>query len=221
MIKETVLFQNREEAGQAIGKALAHYKGKDGIVFAIPRGGVEIGYYAACELQMPLDVVIPKKIGAPSNPEFALAAVMDEGTIFFNPSVPKHQLPQDYLSSEIKKKIMEIKTRMFLYRGNKEIPDVKNKFVFIMDDGVATGATLFAALNYFKKQSPAKIIAAVPVAPLDTLKKLQRAADEVVCVHSPSLFFSVGQFYADFHQVSDDEVLHYLHLHDETMRRRI
>ncbi len=220
MIKETVLFQNREEAGQAIGKRLAHYKGKDGIVFAIPRGGVVLGYYAARELQIPLDVVIPKKIGAPTNAEFALAAVMDDGTVFLNPSAPKHQLPQDYLSSEIKKKIDEIKARMFLYRGNKEIPDVKDKHVFIIDDGVATGSTLFAALNYFEKQSPAKIIAAVPVAPMDMLKRLQRAADEVVCVHSPSLFFSVGQFYADFHQVSDDEVLYYLRGHEEFMRRK-
>lgn len=221
MIKDTLLFKNREDAGKLLGEKLGTYADKNGMVFAIPRGGVVVGFYAAQRLKLPLDVVIPKKIGAPTNAEFALGAVMEDGTLFTNPSVPKNQIPQNYMAEETQRKILEIKARMALYRGNKNIPDVKGKIVILVDDGIATGATIFAALNYFKKKSAQKIVVAVPVAPADTLKKLQREADDVFCVHAPSLFFSVGQFYEDFHQVSDDEVLHYLHLHDEAMRRRI
>lgn len=218
MIKNAVLFHDREEAGRLLGGKLESYAGKNGIVFAIPRGGVAVGFYAAQHLKMPLDVVIPKKVGAPSNPEFALGAVMEDGTFFLNPTAPKSQMQEKYLAAEIKQKINEIKRRMTLYRGDKVLPDVSGKIVIIVDDGIATGATVFAALNYFKKKMPLKTVVAVPVAPADTIIRLQKMADDVCCVSSPELFFSVGQFYEDFHQVSDDEVLYYLQ-HNEELRR--
>lgn len=221
VIKQAALFQNREEAGKLLGKALRQrYAHRDGILFAIPRGGVVVGFYAAQELNIPLDVVIPKKIGAPSNPEFALGAVMEDGTVFVNPSVPKNPLSQAHINAEAGKKINEIKTKMTLYRGEKPYPDIKHKVVFVVDDGIATGSTVFAVVHYFKKQKPRKIVVSIPVAPTDTIKRLQRVADDMMCLHVPDSFFAVGQFYVDFHQVSDDEVIHFLRLQDEFMREK-
>lgn len=221
MIKRVTLFENREEAGKLLGKSLKqNYALADGIVFALPRGGVAVGYHAARELSVPLDVVIPKKIGAPSNPEFALGAVMEDGTVFINPSVPQSQFSSSHVKAEAEKKIREIKLKMILYRGEKPFPDIKGKAVFIVDDGIATGSTVFAALHYFKKRRAGKIVVSVPVGPADTIKRLQREADDVVCLHVPHDFFAVGQFYADFHQITDDEVIHYLHLKDAMMREK-
>lgn len=211
MIKQATLFENREEAGKRLGELLQQRFAKtDGVVFAIPRGGVAVGFYAALSLQVPLDVVIPKKIGSPSNPEFALGAVMEDGTVFMNPSVSRTEFSRESVQSEISSKIAEIKMKMALYRGGRPFPDVRRKTVFVTDDGIATGSTVFAAVQYFKKLCADKIVVSIPVGPADTIKKLQRVADYVVCLHVPDLFFAVGQFYADFHQVSDEEVIRYL-----------
>jgi predicted phosphoribosyltransferase len=172
-------------------------------VLAIPRGGVPIGAYIARELGFPIEVALSKKIGHPTNPEFAIGAV-SIGSLDVDHNLP---VPQEYIDKEVAKIQEELKRRYQLFMGDKKPTDLENKVVIIVDDGIATGHTLLATIALVKKQKPGKIVIAVPVAPPSAINEFEPLVDEMVCLLAPSGFYAVGQFYEDFQQVSDAEVI--------------
>ena len=204
-----VLFKNQISAGEKLAKNLGKYKNKDAIILAIPRGGVATGYGLAKKLNLPLDIIVTRKIGAPNNPELAIGAVGEtKGSLWLNERLIENlKVSQDYLDSEVKVQKLEIKRREKIYRQAKKALDLKAKIVVLVDDGLATGATMIAAIREIRNMEPEKIVVAVPVAPPDTIENLKKEADEVICLQAPSLFFAVGQWYENFKQYSDREVI--------------
>lgn len=201
-------FKNREEAAKILAKELLKFKDKKPVVLAIPRGGVVLAYEIAKELNAPLDIIIPRKLGSPGNPELAIGAVTEDGTAILNKNlIEELEIPENYIESEKERQIKEIKRRMKTYRGEEPPIDLKEKTLILVDDGIATGATMKAAINSIKKKGPSAIIVAAPVAPPNTLEDLKRIVDEVVCPVVFEPFFAIGQFYEEFSQVSDEEVI--------------
>jgi predicted phosphoribosyltransferase len=204
------LFENRVEAGKKLAAALQEVSG-DAIVLAIPRGGVVVGYEVAKALHIPLDIVIAKKIGAPGNPELAIGAVAEDGTLLLDANtVDMLNVSQTYINDEVKSQRAEIERRLLRYRGSALPPRVLNREVIVVDDGVATGATLKATLRSLRKQGAKPLVVAVPVGPPDTISALRSEADRVVCLQMPELFFAIGEFYANFDQTTDQEVIELL-----------
>jgi predicted phosphoribosyltransferase len=201
-------FKNRKEAGEKLGNLIAkkYYGEKNIIVLAIPRGGVVIGYEIAKKINSELDIIIPRKIGAPQNPEFALGAIGFDGKFFLNPEIDETTLNRDYLEKEIKKQREEIERKLKIYRGEKPLPEIQNKIVILTDDGIATGSTMLAAVNSLKGK-PKKIVICIPVLPIEVYKRFQKIVDDIVCLFTPEIFFAVGQFYEDFSQTTDEEVI--------------
>jgi putative phosphoribosyl transferase len=203
-----MLFEDRREAGKALTQELASFKGQDNvIVLGIPRGGVVVGHEVAEALDLPLDVYITRKIGAPRNPELAIGAVARDGTLILDHELANRLgVSQDYIDRESERQTQEIKRRTSEYRG--ELPDLelKGKVVILADDGVATGATMLATIQAIRAQDPAKLVLAVPVGPRDTIQRLRREVDELYCLHAPEIFWAVGAFYNVFDQTSDEEV---------------
>jgi putative phosphoribosyl transferase len=179
------------------------------IILAIPRGGVVIGDVLAKLLDAKLDIVVSRKIGAPYNSELAIGAVTPDGSYFINEEIVNMlNIPQEYIQMQAHEEVKEIDRRLMSYRGSKEYDnEFEGKIVVLVDDGIATGATMLASGQWIKnKQRCKKLIIAVPVAPKDTSDKLNKVADKVVVLYSPFSFKAVGQFYQDFSQVSDNEV---------------
>lgn len=206
-----MIFKNREEAGILLAKALKEYKGQDAAVLAVPRGGVVVGYYVAKELGCPLDVIVPRKLGAPYQPELAIGAVAEDGTTVLNEDlVESLGVPRSYIERKIREEVQEIKRRVSLYRSGRSAVPVENKLVILVDDGLATGATMRAAIRFVKNLRPRAIIVAVPVAPPETVESLKHEVDRVVCLSTPFPFYAIGQFYEDFKQVEDEEVIRLL-----------
>ncbi|GAW93660.1 phosphoribosyltransferase [Calderihabitans maritimus] len=205
-----IRFKNREEAGKMLAQSIPPLQG-DIFVLGIPRGGVVVAAPVASMLQANLDIIITRKIGAPFNPELALGAITPDGTTLYNDDlVNKFNISKTELKRVEERELEEIKRRMKLYRQNTEPPDVHNKVVILVDDGIATGFTVQAALQGLKKQKARRIILAVPVAPPDTVSMLKEQVDDLICLASPEPFYAVGQFYEDFRQVSDEEVIELL-----------
>jgi putative phosphoribosyl transferase len=211
------MWQNRIEAGQKLAvklkKELLEEEKKTAklLVLAIPRGGVVIGRQLADFLNCPLDLIITKKIGAPHNPELAIGAVGGWGEPVVNQALAeKVGADEKYLKLQIANLRLEIKRREEFFRKNKSPLNLKNKIVIITDDGVATGSTIKAAVEIVRQSNPQKIIVAVPVIAKDTLPQIESIADEVVYLEAPELFFAVGQFYQDFEQITDEEVVRIL-----------
>lgn len=180
------------------------------LILAIPRGGVITADVISSALNAKLDVIVSKKIGAPYNPELAIGAIMHDGTFFPNMDIIQMLgISKEYISHQISIQIKEIERRLTLFRGaNKSSRyEINGKTVILVDDGIATGATVFACINWLKRQNPRALILAVPIAPKDTIEKLQQQMDTVVVLHAPQLFASVGAFYQDFLQVSDEKVI--------------
>ena len=208
-----LIFRDRAEAASMLGEKLLELKKEEPIILAIPRGGAVTGDVIASALGAKLDVVVPRKLGAPYNPELAIGAVMHDGSYFLNTEIiVMLDVPREYIDAEIARQRKEIERRLMLFRGTREY-DLKGKTVILVDDGIATGATMFAALRWVQKQKPRKLVVAVPVGPQDTIDSLRREADDVVVISSPTLFGAVGQFYEDFAQVSDDEVREIMRKH--------
>lgn len=202
------MFKDRVEAGQKLALRLAGCRGQDAIALAIPRGGVIVAAEVAKELNIPLDLIIPRKIGAPGNPELAIGAVAGEGKVFINEPLAKSMhLPESYLQEEVRREVEEIGRRRQQYLGKRPSPDLRGKTVIIIDDGLATGYTALAAVRSVQSEKPEKVVLAVPVAPVETIKFLQTEVDELVVLETPAFFYAVGQFYRDFSQVSDREVI--------------
>ncbi len=209
-------FSDRSEAGRRLAQRLLKYKGKDAVVLAIPRGGVVVAVEVADAIDAPLDVVIPRKIGAPENPELAIGAVGPGGEVVINEAVRSELgVPDSYIAAEVQRQLAEIDRRERLYLGGRLPTPIDGKIAILVDDGLATGYTAIAAARSVRGKNPQKIVLAVPVAPPDTCERLSKEVDEIICLETPELFFAVGQFYADFAQVSDTEVVEILRRYGE------
>lgn len=205
------MYINRLDAGQKLAEILSKSNYDNGLVVAIPRGGVVPAWQIAKKLKLPLDIIIPRKIGAPHNPELAVGAVTQDGGVLLDwDLLQKLQLTENKLKPQIDKALIEVRERLKKYRGDRPLPDFSNRDVIICDDGIATGSTIKAAIKSIKAASPKKMILAVPVAPRDTLETLTKEVDQIVCPLSPEFFMAVGQFYQDFDQVEDEEVIRLL-----------
>ena len=201
-------FTDRVDAGNRLASALSNFSGKKGIVLAIPRGGVVVGFEVAKALNLPLDVIIPRKIGAPDNPELAIGAVAEDGTaILDNQLVAYLGVSREYIKEESERQKQEIGRRLKTYRQNTSYPNLKGFDVIVVDDGIATGSTMKAALASVKNRGAASVTVAIPVGPPSTIEELEKIADRVVCLYTPEYFQAIGQFYSDFKQTEDDEVI--------------
>jgi len=206
MFKE-ILFEDRKEAGKKLANALTKFSNKKLIVLAIPRGGVVVGYEVAEKLSVPLDVIVPRKLRAPNQPELAIGAVTEDGTIILDKELANSlNISDDYINSERKRQKLEIERRLLVYKEEKKIIDLTGFDVIVVDDGIATGATMEAALVSVRKRGAKAIILAVPVASSSSLNMLKKWAVEIVCLYTPSIFFAIGQFYRNFEQTTDEEV---------------
>jgi putative phosphoribosyl transferase len=206
-------FANRVEAGRRLASALAEFVGKDAIVLAIPRGGVVVGFQVASALGITLDVLVPRKIGAPENPELAIGAVTEDGTTILDDRLVRQLgVSKGYIKSESERQMLEIERRLKLYRGDVPYPKLKNRDIIIVDDGIATGSTMKAALASVRRRGAKTVTIAIPVGPPFTIRELEKVADRVVCLYTPESFYAIGQFYQDFEQVEDEEVTKLLRL---------
>lgn len=201
------IFKGRYDAAMRLVKKLEKYRGKDGVVLAVPRGGVPIGYVIAKELGLPLEIILSKKIGHPYNPEFAIGSVTLHGTVINDNVI---DVDRDYIQRTVDSILHNLKEKSKLYMGSHKPVSLENKIVILVDDGVATGSTIKASILAIRKNDPQRIIVAVPVSPPETAVKLREMSDEFICLHTPQDFYGVGQFYDDFSQVSDEEVIHQL-----------
>ncbi len=200
------MIRNRAEAAQLLTERLQKYKGEQGVVLAIPRGGVPVAAPIAKTLGMPLEVTVSKKIGHPMNPEFAVGAVsIDSVTYDKRPDVP-----EEYIQAEVERIRQSIQQKYALFMGNRRHIPLKGRVVIIVDDGIATGKTLEATVMLVKKEQPRKIVVAVPVAPPAAAKHFSGLVDDFVCLLTPPFFQAVGQFYEEFTQTSDEEVIQLL-----------
>lgn len=203
------MFYNRKEAALLLARALEKYKGKNTIVAGIPRGGIETAYYVARGLNAELSFIIVRKLGCPGDPEYGIGAMAEDGTVYYNPSSTV-KLSQEMIDFIEDQQLMEIERRKEIFREVQAFPDIKGKTVIIADDGIATGATIFAAMEMCKKRGAAKIVVAAPVCAKQTKSDLQQEADEVIILETPEMFFSVSQVYDWFQDVSDVEALEFL-----------
>jgi len=202
------VFQNRREAGRLLAEKLAAYANRrDVTVLALPRGGVPVAYEVARALRAPLDVFVVRKLGLPGHEELAMGAVATGGIRVLNQELLDNlRLPPHLIDTVAARELEELKRRERVYRDGRPPPDVRDRTVILLDDGLATGATMQAAIKALRELAPARIVVAVPTAPKDTCRSLRAEADEVICDITPEPFFGVGVWYADFTQTSDDEV---------------
>jgi len=204
-----VILADRKDAGQRLARELLRFRGSDVVVLALPRGGVPVGLEIAQALGAPLDLVLVRKIGAPFQRELAVAAVVDgetPETVENEDVMAELAVTEAYVREEAARQLREIERRRQLYLEGRQPVPVEGRIAIVVDDGIATGATMRAALRAVRRRRPARLVLAVPVAPPDTLEELRREVDEVVCLATPAFFGAIGAFYDDFRQLEDDEV---------------
>jgi putative phosphoribosyl transferase len=212
-------FCDRIDAGKRLAEALADFKGKNAVVLAIPRGGVVLGYEIAVALILPLDVIVPRKLGAPDNPELAIGAIAEDGSTVLDENLTRYLgVSQEYIQEESERQKQEIKRRLKEYRQGMAGLELKGKDVIIVDDGIATGSTMKAALASVKNSGAKTVTIAVPVGPPQTIQELKLLADHVLCLYMPDYFQAIGQFYDDFSQTEDQEVIRLLNLCREGLK---
>lgn len=209
-----MLFADRKEAGEKLADKVkkifpSFINNKDVIVLALPRGGVPIGYEIAKKLNARLDLIVTHKLGAPGNEELAIGAVAEDSSSFIDPEF-SYRVTDEYVKQEKKHQLAEIKKRIEKYREGRPLAELKNKIVILVDDGIATGNTMQAAIKMAKSKTASKIIIAVPVLPEDTLEKLKKECGNVIYIATPEPFFAIGRFYINFPQLTDEEVKKYL-----------
>lgn len=207
MYERNEIFADRAEAGRLLAERLRTSDLDQPVVLALPRGGAPVGYEIARELKAPLDVLLVRKIGAPSQEEFALGAVVEgePPIVVLNEGVPQRFMR--HVNEEAARQAEEIERRRQLYRGGRPLVHVAGRSTIIVDDGIATGATFRAALEAMKQMDVARLIAAIPVAPAESLQLIKALADEIVCLATPEPFYAVGLHYGDFSQTTDAEVM--------------
>lgn len=204
------IFADRTQAGQQLAERLQRFRDQSPLILALPRGGVPIGFEVAKKLDAPLDLVLVRKIGVPSRPELAYGAIVDgdEPELVVNEEVEAFlHMPKKFLDDQSARELKEIARRRELYLAGRCRPHVKDRTILIVDDGIATGMTVRVSLKALRRAHPKQLVLAVPVAPAVTIKNLEEDADEIVCLAAPQDFYAISQFYADFHQVSDEEVI--------------
>jgi putative phosphoribosyl transferase len=202
------IYKDRVEGGAAVAREVLKLGLHDPLVLAIPRGGVVTGAEVARALGVPLDIVVARKLGAPGEPELAIGAVMHDGSLYLNEEIVSSlRVSQAYIEEEKKRQMAEAARRLRVYRGDRAYPRVAGRDVLIVDDGVATGATVMAAARWARSQGGKRVVIAAPVAPRETVATLRREVDETVFCSVPEPFYAIGQFYEEFDQVSDDEVI--------------
>ena len=206
------MFRDRSDAGVQLAERLKGYKDReDVIVLALPRGGVVTGHEIARYLNAPLDIIIVRKIGFPGQPEFGIGAVSETGTVFLDQRiVSTYGVTKQYIEEEINRQKEEISRRVKLYRKGGSIRKLDGKVIILVDDGVATGATMKAAIVALRKEKINKVVVAIPVAPPETADEIKKMADEFICIETPPDFMAVGSHYRDFTQITDEEVVRLL-----------
>jgi putative phosphoribosyl transferase len=202
-----MIYNDRLDAAFLLVDKLGEYSKCDGVVVALPRGGVPLGYIVAKKLDLPLDVIPSKKIGHPSNKEYAIGAVCLGESYVIDKSI---NVPGDYVKKEVGRLRKFNQEKYDKYHERMNPVSIKNKVVIIVDDGIATGYTMFATLSYIKTKQPKEIVVAVPVSSSEAIRKIEKLADKVVCLQTPSDFYAVGQYYYKFDQLNDEDVLLYL-----------
>lgn len=200
------MFKDRFEAGKLLAEKLQHYKNQNAVVVAIPRGGVETGYVVARELNLPLEVVLSKKLGHPRQKEYAIGAVSLESRIVTDVS----GVTREYIETETDRIRELLRERYRFYYRDRRPLNLQDRIIIVVDDGIATGNTLLSTIELLRKSRPRRIVIAVPVSSQRALQKLGAVADEIVCLLAPEDFFAVGEFYGEFRQVSDEEVVEWL-----------
>jgi putative phosphoribosyl transferase len=216
------VFDNRVDAGRALAGLLGAYAGRDDVlVLGLPRGGVPVGFEVARALDADLDVLVVRKLGVPIQPELAMGAIASGGAFFLDDDIVRYTgVSPAELDAVIERERNELARRESAYRGARGPLDVEGRIAILVDDGMATGATMKAAAMALRERKPARIVAALPVAPADSDAQIERVVDEFVCAMRPRNFFGVGQFYIDFSQTSDDEVSELLQLAQEDAEGR-
>ena len=206
-------FRDRREAGRLLGRKLADYANReDAIVLALPRGGVPVGFEVARALHAPLDVFVVRKLGVPGHEELAMGAIASGGILVLEPEVIEHlAIPPDVISEVAAREERERLRREWEYRGERPEPELRGRTVILVDDGLATGSTMRAAVKALRKRQPAKIVVAVPVAAPSSCAELAPEVDEIVCARTPDDFRAVGEWYEEFGQTTDEEVRELLH----------
>jgi putative phosphoribosyl transferase len=202
-----MMFHNRQDAARQLATALAHHRGHHPLVLAIPRGAVPMGAHLARALDGELDTVLVRKLPAPYSEEFAVGSVDESGWVYVAPHAASAGADADYLARARRQQLSEIARRRAAYTPGREAIPVRDRTVIVVDDGLATGATMLAALHAVRQRAPARLVCAVPVGSPGGLALVRPAADEVVCLQAPADFQAVGQFYVEFPQVEDEEVV--------------
>jgi predicted phosphoribosyltransferase len=206
-------FENRRQAGRLLAKALIHHAGRDALVLGLPRGGVPVAYEVAATLEAPLDVLVVRKIGVPFQPELGMGAIAEGPSLYVNRDIVETVgiSSIDFLRAA-RREAREVRARVARFRGGRLAPDVRDRIVILVDDGIATGGTTRAAIKSLRKRRAGHIVLAVPVAAPEIIDRLRREVDEVVCLLQPRKMYAIGMWYEDFSQVSDVEVMRLLEL---------
>ncbi len=214
-------FANREEAGRRLVERLIRHRDQpESLILALPRGGVAVGYQVALGLHLPLDVFITRKLGAPDNPEYALGALSETGSVYLNPEAVTYQLTLAEIEQLVQAQRHEITRRQTLYRQGRQLPSLTDRTVILVDDGIATGSTFIASVEAIRRLQPRCLVGAIPVGPERTIREIRASVDELVVLATPDPFWAVGNHYVDFAQVDDHDVIEYLNLAEEAMRER-
>ena len=204
-------FRDREDAGRRLAERLAGYRGESPIVFALPRGGVPVGYEIAHALEAPLDIFIARKLGAPGREEFGIGAVAQGGVRVLNErAVEALEIPEEYIERVAKQETEEIERRLLILRGDRRAPEVEGRTAILVDDGLATGVTARAAVEALRQRNPGRLVLAVPVCAARSVKLLRSEVDEMVCLEAPSNLMAISLWYQDFYQVGDEQVVELL-----------
>lgn len=209
-MKYSLPFSNRDAAARALAQKLDDYRGKNPLILGIPRGSVAMAKTLADELEGELDVVLVHKIGAPDNPEFAVGSVSEFGTIYRSEAVEHFEVPSEYIEKAAQLEVANLKDRRRIYSPIRPPVSPKSRIVIIVDDGIATGSTMLAAARAIRSQNPLKLIIAAPVASHSAVDLLESEANELVVLETPERFFSISQFYQNFPQVTDEDVMNLL-----------